>query len=149
VTVLKRLLQREFPEPVRAEIVRRLFAKYVTADEEAFAAELYMSIEQIACLHRHGMHVGSHGYTHAWLNRLPTEAQAEEVDRSLAFLERAGVALDNWTICYPYGGFNETLLEQVRLRHCRLGFTVEARVAHIGVDDPLALPRLDTNDLPS
>jgi peptidoglycan/xylan/chitin deacetylase (PgdA/CDA1 family) len=149
VTVLKRLLQRELPEPVRAEIVRRLFAQHVTADEAAFAAELYMSVEQIDCLRRHGMHIGSHGYTHVWLNSIPAPAQAEEVDRSLAFLRRFGVTADNWTICYPYGGFNETLLEQLRPRHCRLGFTVEPRVAQIGVDDPLTLPRLDTNDLPS
>ena len=50
VTVLKRLLQRELPEPVRAEIVRRLFAEHVTADESSFACELYMSVDQIACL---------------------------------------------------------------------------------------------------
>jgi peptidoglycan/xylan/chitin deacetylase (PgdA/CDA1 family) len=148
VTVLKRLLQRELPEPVRAEIVRRLFAQHVTVDEAAFAAELYMSVEQIDCLRRQGMHIGSHGYTHVWLNSIPAQAQAEEVDRSLAFLTQFGVTSDNWTICYPYGGFNETLLEQLRPRHCRLGFTVEARVAQIGVDDPLTLPRLDTNDLP-
>ena len=148
VTVLKRLLQRELPEPVRAEIVRRLFAQHVTVDEAAFAAELYMSVEQIDCLCRQGMHIGSHGYTHVWLNSIPAQAQAEEVDRSLAFLTQFGVTSDNWTICYPYGGFNETLLEQLRPRHCRLGFTVEARVAQIGVDDPLTLPRLDTNDLP-
>ena len=74
--MLKRLLQRELPEPVRAEIVRRLFAEHVTADEAAFACELYMSVDQIACLRRHGMHIGSHGYTHAWLNHLSSEAQA-------------------------------------------------------------------------
>jgi peptidoglycan/xylan/chitin deacetylase (PgdA/CDA1 family) len=148
VVVLKRLLQRELPEPVRTELVRRLFAEHVTSDETAFACELYMSMEQIDCLQRHGMHIGSHGYSHAWLNHISPEAQAMEVDRSLEFLQKFGVR-EEWTICYPYGGFNETLLEQLRPRHCRLGFTVEARVAQIGVDDPLTLPRLDTNDLPS
>ena len=91
VTVLKRLLQRELPEPVRAEIVRRLFAEHVTADEAAFACELYMSVDQIACLRRHGMHIGSHGYTHAWLNHISPEAQAEEIDRSLDFLQKLGI----------------------------------------------------------
>lgn len=149
VIVIKRLLQRELPEPVRGEMVQRLFAKHVTADEAAFACELYLSVDQIACLRRHGMHIGSHGYTHVWLNSIPSEVQATEVDRSLEFLGKFGVTIDNWTMCYPYGGFNEMLLEQLRTRHCRLGFTVEARVAQIGVDDPLTLPRLDTNDLPS
>lgn len=149
VTMLKRLLQRELPEPVRTEIVRRLFAEYVTADEGAFACELYMSLDQIACLRRHGMHIGSHGYTHAWLNHVSREAQALEIDRSLDFLQELGVRKDDWTMCYPYGGFNDSLLHLLRGRQCRLGFTVEARVADLDVDDRLTLPRVDTNDLPS
>jgi len=149
VTILKRLLQCELPEPVRAEIVRRLFAERVTADEEAFACELYMSVHQIACLLRHGMHIGSHGYTHAWLDHVSPEGQAVEIDRSLDFLQKLGIAKDEWTMCYPYGGFNDSLLQILRGRQCRLGFTVEARVADLDVDDRLTLPRLDTNDLPS
>jgi peptidoglycan/xylan/chitin deacetylase (PgdA/CDA1 family) len=149
VTVLKRLLQRELPEPVRVEIARRLFTKYVTSDEEAFAYELYMSTDQIACLRHHGMHIGSHGYSHPWLNCISPEEQAIEIDRSLGFLQKLGVSAGGWTMCYPYGGFNESLLQILRERQCRLGFTVEPRVATLGLDDPLTLPRLDTNDLPS
>jgi peptidoglycan/xylan/chitin deacetylase (PgdA/CDA1 family) len=149
VTMIKRLLQRELPESVRTEIVRRLFAEHVTADEAAFACELYMSVDQIACLRRHGMHIGSHGYAHAWLNHVSPEAQAVEIDRSLDFLHKVGIGKDEWTMCYPYGGFNDSLLQILRDRQCRMGFTVEARVADLDVDDRLTLPRLDTNDLPS
>jgi peptidoglycan/xylan/chitin deacetylase (PgdA/CDA1 family) len=149
VTVLKRLLQRELPEPVREEIVRRLFAEYVTSDETAFACELYMSLDQISCLRRNGMHVGSHGFTHAWLNHLSREAQTVEIERSLDFLQKLDIGRDAWTMCYPYGGLNDSLLQILRTRQCRLGFTVEARVADLDVDDRLALPRIDTNDLPS
>jgi peptidoglycan/xylan/chitin deacetylase (PgdA/CDA1 family) len=149
VTAVKRMLQRELPEPVRTEIVRRLFVRHVTSDEVAFACELYMSVEQIACLQRHGMHVGGHGYAHAWLNHLSPVAQAVEIDRSLEFLQGLGRKTQDWTMCYPYGGFNTSLLEILRARECRLGFTVEARAADLDLDDPLTLPRLDTNDLPS
>jgi peptidoglycan/xylan/chitin deacetylase (PgdA/CDA1 family) len=149
VTVLKRLLQRELPEPVRAEIVRRLFAEHVTADEAAFACELYMSMDQIACLRHHGMHIGSHGYTHAWLNHLSSKTQAIEIDRALDFLQKLSIGKDEWTMCYPYGGFNDSLLQILRARQCRLGFTVEPRVADLDIDDRLTLPRVDTNDLPS
>jgi len=149
VTVLKRLLQRELPEPVRKEIVKRLFARHVTSDEAAFACELYMSVEQIACMRRNGMHIGSHGCTHAWLNHVSPEMQAAEIDDSLAFLQRLGIGKDDWTMCYPYGGFNESLLQILRDRQCPLGFTAEARIADLDVDDRLTLPRLDTNDLPS
>jgi peptidoglycan/xylan/chitin deacetylase (PgdA/CDA1 family) len=149
VTVLKRLLQRELPEPVRVEIVRRLFAEHVTTDEAAFATELYMSVDQIACMRRHGMHIGSHGYSHAWLNQVSPESQVLEIDRSLEFLKLLGVGRSDWTMCYPYGGFNNSLLQILRDRQCRLGFSVEARVADLDVDDRLTLPRVDTNDLPS
>jgi hypothetical protein len=149
VYVMKRLLQHVLPKPAREEIVRRLFAEYVTTDETAFACELYMSVEQIACMRRHGMHIGSHGYSHAWLNHISPAEQAFEVDRSLEFLGKLGVKTDNWTMCYPYGGVNESLLEILRKKECRLGFSVETRVADIAADDPLLLPRLDTNDLPS
>ena len=149
VTVLKRLLQRELPQTVRIEIVRRLFAEHVTADESAFACELYMSVEQISCLARHGMHIGSHGVSHAWLNHLSPDAQATEVDQSLEFLQSMGVKCDNWTMCYPYGGFNESLLHILRSRECCLGFSADPRIADLSLDDRLTLPRIDTNDLPS
>ncbi len=149
VTVLKRLLQRELPEPVRAEIVRRLFTEHVTADEQSFASELYMSVEQITCLRRHGMHIGSHGCTHAWLDRLSPEEQVNEVDQSLEFLQTLGIGRDEWTMCYPYGGFNDSLLHVLQARHCRLGFSAQPRIADLDVDDRLTLPRIDTNDLPS
>jgi peptidoglycan/xylan/chitin deacetylase (PgdA/CDA1 family) len=149
VIVLKRLLQRELPGPVRTEVVRRLFAKYVTSDETAFACELYMSVDQISCLKRHGMHIGSHGYAHAWLNHISPQAQAVEIDRSLEFLQGVGVDKVDWTMCYPYGGFNDSLLNVLRDRQCRLGFSVETRIADLESDDRLILPRIDTNDLPS
>jgi len=149
VTVVKRLLQRELPEPVRREIVKRLFAQHVTADEAAFACELYMSVDQIDCMRRNGMHFGNHGYAHAWLNHLSPKEQAVEIDRSLEFLQGLGVENGDWTMCYPYGGFDGSSLEILRARHCRVGFTADARIADLDADDPLTLPRLDTNDLPS
>ncbi len=149
VILLKRLLQRELPEPVRKEIVRRLFAKYITADEAAFACELYMSVDQIDCMRRHGMHIGSHGYSHVWLNHVPAATQAIEVDRSLEFLSAFGIQKNDWTMCYPYGGFDSSLLHLLEDRKCRVGFTVEARIANLDKDSRLTLPRLDTNDLPS
>jgi peptidoglycan/xylan/chitin deacetylase (PgdA/CDA1 family) len=149
VTIFKRLLQRELPEPVRNELVRRLFAQHVTSDEAGFANELYMSLDQLRELHQEGMHIGSHGYSHAWLNNLSPEAQQTEVDLSLGFLRQAGIPLDAWTICYPYGGYDESLLNVLRMRRCALGLTVEPRVADLDREGRLTLPRIDTNDLPS
>lgn len=149
IIVLKRILQRELPEPVRTEIVRQLFERFVTVDEAAFAQELYLSVDQIRCMHKHGMHFGSHGYSHVWLNHTPCAVQAREVDQSLSFLQELGVNTERWTICYPYGGFDSSILKIVKERNAILGFSVEPRIADLSKDQPLALPRIDTNDLPS
>ena len=148
VIFIKRLLQRELPELLRASIVDRLFRKYVGVEEAAFAKELYMDVDQLRCMKRHGMYIGSHSYEHCWLDRLSADAQAAEIDRSLEFLETLGVDLDDWVMCYPYGAYDAGLLRIVSRRGCRAGFTGEQRTADIAEDNALLLPRLDTNDLP-
>lgn len=148
VTFIKRILQRELPEPFRAELIDRLFRRYVTADEAAFSAGLYMNVDQLRYLVRAGMFVGSHGYDHYWLNTLAPADQAREVDLSLRFLAGIGVDTARWVMCYPYGGYNASLLQIVRDRGCVLGLTTEVAIADLARCDPLTLPRLDTNDLP-
>jgi len=148
VTFIKRMLQRELPEAFRAQLIDDLFREFVTADESAFAAELYMNSDQLRCMLDCGMSIGSHGVGHYWMNTLTPEAQRHEVDASLEFLATLGVAPRDWLMCYPYGGYNESLLEILRQRQCALGFSVRVGIARAGVDDPLTLPRLDTNDLP-
>ena len=149
VAFVKRILQRELPEDLRADITDRLFRRHVTADEAAFAAELYMGLDQLRHLVRAGMHVGSHGYDHYWMNTLTAAQQARELDESLRFLAALGVRTDRWVMCYPYGGYDESLLALERERGCVVGLTTEVAVAELGRHRPLTLPRLDTNDLPT
>ena len=33
-----------------------------------------MNVDQIKTMHRHGMHIGSHGYEHVWLTRLKNDS---------------------------------------------------------------------------
>jgi hypothetical protein len=51
------------------------------------------------------------------------------ITRLLHRLQTLGIGKEGWTVCYPYGGFNDALLQILRARQCRLGFAVEARVA--------------------
>ncbi|MBS9404040.1 polysaccharide deacetylase family protein [Halomonas sp. TRM85114] len=146
---VKRALQRELPEAFRTTLVDELFSQYVSSDEQDFAAELYMSEKELTGLLDAGMFIGSHGCQHYWLNSLDRQAQIEEVDNSLDFMERLGVSRKDWVMCYPYGGYDESLLGILRSRGCAIGLTTEVRVADIDRCDPLALPRLDTNDLPT
>ena len=147
VIFVKRLLQVELPEKLRHKITSALFAQYVSDNEAAFSRELYMNKDQMRCMHRHGMTIGSHGYDHYWLDSLPPDKQAQEVDRSLDFLREVGTDMSAWVMCYPYGARNKSLLALLRERGCKLGLTTEVRVADLTTDNVLELPRLDTNDL--
>jgi len=148
IVFIKRMLQRELPEELRALVTDELFREFVSGDERAFSQELYMSLDQIACLQRNGMYVGSHGFDHYWLDSLPPDEQKGEIDLSLQFLEKVGSSTERWVMCYPNGGYNPSLLEILAQSGCVLGLTTEVGIADLTVNDPLVLPRLNTNDLP-
>ena len=148
VVFIKRMLQRDLPEPLRRRLTDTLFKQFVLDDEEAFSKELYMSVEQISCLQRNGMYVGSHGYNHYWLHTLSEERQRKEIELSLAFLASVGSDTDRWIMCYPYGGYNEATLSILKEKNCCVGFTTAVDIADFKRHNPLTLPRLNTNDLP-
>ena len=148
VILIKRLLQRELPEALRKRITGALFRQYVTQDEHAFSQELYMGITELRTMREAGMYIGSHGYDHYWLDTLDAQSQEREIELSLRFLQAVGSDIGNWVIGYPYGAYNDSLLRILRDQGCKAGFTTEVRIADLDQDDPLTLPRLDTNDLP-
>jgi peptidoglycan/xylan/chitin deacetylase (PgdA/CDA1 family) len=146
--LIKRLLQRELPVALRKRISDELFREYVTQDESGFSRELYMSISELRAMCAAGMYIGSHGYEHYWFDTLDKKNQEREIDLSLRFLQTVGSDIENWVISYPYGAYNDSLLGIVRNKGCKAGFMTEVRIADLGRDDPLIIPRLDTNDLP-
>jgi len=148
VVFVKRMLQRELPTALRSILTETLFKTFVTADELDFAQELYMSVDQIALLHSAGMYVGNHGFEHYWLDSLSEYQQRREIDLSLNFLRTIGSDTDRWIMCYPYGAYDKTTLRILREKNCTIGLTTRADIANTSTDDPLILPRLDTNDLP-
>jgi len=148
VILIKRLLQRELPLALRVRITDALFREWVTDDEAAFSEELYMSVADLREMGGAGMWIGSHGYDHFWLDSLDAAGQQREVELSMDFLQSVGCDLEDWVIGYPYGAYSDSLLQILRAKRCQAGFTVEVRAADLDRDDPLTLPRLDTNDLP-
>ena len=148
VIFIKRLLQVELEESLRKIITNNLFEKIVGIDEESFSRELYMDIEQIQCMNRNGMHIGNHGYDHYWLGSLERGKQKIEIEKSLQFLTFIGSDVKNWTMCFPYGSYNETTLELLAEYNCKLALTSEINIADLQKYNKYSLPRLDTNDMP-
>lgn len=148
VIFIKRLLQVELNEDVRKIITNNLFNKIVGINEEAFSRDLYMDVEQLQCMQRNGMHIGSHGYDHYWLGHLDKETQKSEIIKSLDFLKEIGCDINNWTMCYPFGNYNDITLDLLKEFKCKLAVTTEVKIATLSDNNRFTLPRLDTNDLP-
>jgi len=151
VIFIKRLLQVELDENLRKIITSDVFQKVVGMDESMFSRELYMSIDQIKCMVDCGMHIGSHGYDHYWLGSLSKNKQEVEIKKSIDFIKGVGGDINNWSICYPYGNYNQETISLLKDNGCKLGLTTEVNLADVGNsinDDVYKLPRLDTNDLP-
>lgn len=151
VIFIKRFLQVELDERLRKIITNDVFQKVVGMDEGMFSRELYMSMDQIKCMVDNGMHFGSHGYDHYWLNSLSKDKQKFEIQKSLEFIKEIGGDTNNWTICYPYGAYDEDTISILKENGCKLGMTTRVGVADLEDkqgDVIFKLPRLDTNDLP-
>jgi peptidoglycan/xylan/chitin deacetylase (PgdA/CDA1 family) len=148
VNYVKRMLQVALPEALRTKLAAELFARYVSADESAFAEELYATLEQLRHMVAAGMHVGSHGSTHRWFGSLTASEQEKDIDDSLHLLRAVGAPPDRYTMCYPYGDFNECTVEIVAARGFKAAVTTRVALADVSPGQRFALPRLDTNDLP-
>ena len=148
VVFIKRLLQVELKEPVKSLILNSLFEKIVNEDEGSFSRELYMDLSQIQTMKNDGMHFGSHGFDHFWLGSLGKEEQLFEISQSLEFLESIGCDMENWTMCYPYGNYNETTIDILDSLNCKLALTTEVKVGDITSGHRYKIPRLDATDIP-
>ena len=148
VMYIKRMLQVELPESLRNLISDKLFKEFVTDNEVSFSKELYMNLDQIRCMNRHGHYFGSHGYNHSWLNDLDSTKQAKEIQLSLEFLRMINPKMKDWIMCYPYGGYDESLISILQSSGCVAGLTTKAEVSDLIKHNRFSLPRLDTNDLP-
>lgn len=145
---IKNLLQHGLPVEIRMKVVDELFTRTVGVDEAAFSRELYMNMEQIQTMHRHGMHIGCHGHNHFWWNKLDRQAVEAEIDLSLAYLFGIGVSPDMWTACYPYGSYDAQAMELLGSRGCKYALTTEVGVASLDPSSRYKIARLDTNDVP-
>ena len=145
---VKRMLQVGLVEELRNRIVDQLFEKHVGMSEKAFSRELYMNSDQLKMMKQLGMHIGSHGFDHYWLNSLSKEEQENEVLLSLDFLREINGSTDSWTMCYPYGGYNQDTIDILKRYGCKLALTTKVDIANLSNENRYTLERLDTNDLP-
>jgi peptidoglycan/xylan/chitin deacetylase (PgdA/CDA1 family) len=149
VMFIKRILQVGIPQHFRSELIDKLFLEVVNMDEESFSKELYMNKGQLLQMASFGMHLGNHTYSHPWLDSLSKSEQKEEIQKCNQFFDSLGLFNKDWTMCFPYGGYNQDTLDVLKELNCKLGLTVHVDIADIRKYGFLEIPRFDTNDLPT
>ena len=144
---VKKMLQAVLPEKLRNEISSELFKKYVGISESKIAYELYMSEDQLRTLKRHGMYIGIHGYDHYWLSNLPKKKMQEDIEKALLVMDEY-IDRGQWVMNYPYGDYNENVIEFVESKGACLGLTTQVKTYDINIDSRFEIPRFDCNDFP-
>jgi len=148
VGFIKTMLQRELHEKLRRKLTDELFKKFVTKDEEVFAKDLYLSMDEIAEMVEEGMYFGSHSYSHEWLGHMDLNDLDEELDKSMEFHSKICNDKGSWIMCYPYGNFSKNVIEKIKDQGYRAGLTTEVGDAVLDDSEPFMLKRFDTNDFP-
>lgn len=149
VVLIKRLLQWAIDENERNIICNELFSKLVSNDEKLFSKELYMSLDDLKTLHSHGHEIGIHGCDHLWLGKESYNRQKNEILDAVNFFSNKGILNpDKWTMCYPYGSYNDDTIKILRDSNCIIGLTTLVSDINLNNFKPLEMPRFDTNDFP-
>lgn len=146
---VKYMLQGALPAALRATVLDALFAKFVSSDEEAFADELYFTIDQAREIADAGMTIGCHADRHITLTSLSRDGQAAEIDGALRVLDAIGQPRSPFVFSYAKGAHNADSVSLLHARGCALAVTNRPSIAMLAPDTLLMLPRLDANHLPS
>ena len=149
IIFIKRMLQTVLPEGLRSIILDKLFKKFVGVDEAVFARELYCDAAQLASMKRRGMYIGLHGHAHGWLGNMEKNDYEQDIRHALDYMDSIKL-IDKgaWVMNYPYGSWNDGVVDCVRSNGGLAGITTEVAVADLHRHSRLLLPRLDTNDYP-
>lgn len=148
IIFIKKILQRDLPKKLRSNIVDELFGKFVNTDEESFSNNLYLSFEEIKNMQDSGMYFGSHAYSHEWLSNLSSTELEIELKMSLEFYSKINKKTDNLIMCYPYGDYNDNIINKIKDLGFKAGLTTEVGDVELTPQNAFRIRRYDTNDFP-
>ena len=85
----------------------------------------YLALDQLQTFYDSGWDVSNHGYDHRDLSHLSQEELDYEVNAAYDWLVGNGFVRSARLFAYPYGGYNDTVIDVVREQHS-LGRTIVA-----------------------
>ena len=146
---IKDLLNYELSFDEATRVLDALFVRHL-GDEAAFARGLYLNEAMAREMAAAGMAFGYHTRSHRMLARLTPGDQRRELEDGVRWI-RAITGQATVSFCYPWGGPRTYTADTLRILSdvgYSVAFNTVRRLADLGRDDRLELPRLDTRDLP-
>lgn len=145
--LIKRLLQNYLPLSSREKIVNKIFKDIMNTSEEDFSKKIYMNKNNIQELYKNNFTIGSHGVDHLWWDKLSKNKQEIEIKSSINYLKKIKVYNENFSVCYPYGRYNNTTLKLLNKYKVKFALTTKVdKVNSRNISKSLELPRYNTND---
>lgn len=147
-TLIKILLQKFLPFNIRKEILSRLFETVINIKEEDFSKELYMNSLNLKEMYNDNMTIGSHGDYHLRWGDLNFVDQEKEIDNSIKFFKKLDIYSENFSVCYPYGSYNNNTIKILKKRNIMYALTTKYNcISKSNIKNFYKFPRFDTNDL--
>ena len=145
--LIKKLLQSHLDHKIRKKIINNLFKKVVNLSEKDFSKKLYMNKKNLKEMINNNMYFGIHGFNHERLGLLNKSEQKKEINNSISSFKKMNIDIRNFSICYPYGSYNQETLKIVENSNFKFGFTLNVnRIKKNNLNNPYELPRFDCND---
>ena len=145
-SLIKILLQDFLPLKIRKKILPKIFEKVCNRSENDFAKELYIGEKEVKEMNKNKMVFGCHGYNHLKWQYLSKSEQENEIQRSIEFYNKIGIATNEFTICYPYGSYNKDSLSLSKKYN--ISFCLTTNFGSVNINnsgDIYTMPRIDTN----
>lgn len=138
-----RLLREHKFYSFRDCILSKLFQEIVSSNEEEFAENLYLNLEDIRKLILSNMNIGGHGFHSINAKFELPDIQEIEVNKSFDFLSQKIFNKEkfNFYYSYPNGGYTTYTQQLLKKLNCRGAFTTNRKI--FSNESHLEIPRLD------
>ena len=115
---------------------------------DSFRDELYLSKDKIDEMAENGMYFGSHGHSHEWHTKMSDMELKNELEKSFNFCSNINSNENRLIFCYPYGNYNDRVIENVSKIGFVAGLTTDVGDAELAPSCAYTIKRYDTNDFP-
>jgi len=109
---------------------------------ESLYDEVMIGLDELKEMAEYGIEIGGHGLWHVNLTYINRSRLIEEIEESLRFVKTYNRDLDMPTFAYPFGIYNEAVIDVLRSRGFKAAVTMEPKINSIPIPDYYRLGRI-------